>query len=82
MIRIQVQLEEEVAARLRGAAKREGTSVAELVRRATDRMLEADRSVSVSDRKARALAVCGRFGSGGADGSERHDDYLGEAFGR
>jgi hypothetical protein len=80
MIRSQIQLTVEEASELKDMARREGASVAEMVRRAVDSMLARERSVSRAELKARAIAVCGRFASDATDVSTRHDDYLGEAF--
>jgi len=81
MIRTQVQLTEEQARALKEIAHRENTSIAELTRRAIDQWLEATSSVSVTERRRRARTVVGRFRSGRSDISERHDDYLTEAYG-
>ena len=80
MIRTQVQLTEEQARALKEMAHRENTSIAELTRRAIDQWLETTNAVSMTDRRRRALAVVGSFRSGRSDVSERHDDYLAEAY--
>jgi hypothetical protein len=80
MVRTQVQLSEGQLAAMRRLAAAEGTSVADLVRRAVDALLERERAGSVGARRERALAAAGRFASGRADVSEHHDQHLGEAF--
>jgi len=51
--------------------------MAELIRDAVDRELERDDEEAKWER---AFAVMGKFRSGLADVSERHDDYLAEAY--
>jgi Ribbon-helix-helix protein, copG family len=80
MIRTQVQLTEEQARALKEIAHRENASVAELTRRAIDQWLQMTSAIPMTERRRRALAVVGRFRSGQTDVSERHDDYLAEAF--
>jgi hypothetical protein len=80
MIRTQVQLTEEQVHALKEIAHRENTSVAELTRRAVDQWLQTASAIPATERRRRALAVVGRFRSGQTDISERHDDYLAEAY--
>jgi len=80
MIRTQVQLTEEQARALKEIAHRENASIAELTRRAIDLWLQTTSAISMTERRRRALAVVGRFRSGQSDVSERHDDYLSEAY--
>lgn len=80
MIRTQIQLTEEQARTLKEIAHQENTSIAELTRRAIDQWLQTTRAIPMTERRQRALAVVGRFRSGQADVSERHDDYLAEAY--
>ncbi len=80
MIRTQIQLTEEQVHALKEIAHRENTSIAELTRRAIDQWLETSSSISVTERRRRARSVVGRFRSGRSDVSERHDDYLAEAY--
>lgn len=79
MLRTQIQLTEEQLRRLKAQARREGVSVAALIRRGIDQVLGPDER----DRRVqRALRVVGRYGHDPAtDVSVRHDDYLAEAFG-
>jgi len=81
MIRTQIQLSEEQTRKLRRAARREGVSVAEAIRRLVDRGLTDD----AADRARlyeRAAETVGRFRDrrGAKDVSEEHDAYLDEAF--
>ena len=80
VLRTQIQLTEEQARALKDLAHREGKSVAELTRQAIDYWLQKVGSLSAEERRQRALAVVGRFHSGLSDISERHDDYLTEAY--
>jgi hypothetical protein len=73
MIRTQILLTEEQAAELRAMAAREGVSMAELIRRATTRMLAERRRAT---RVERSLAAVGRYQSGLTDVSVYHDAYL------
>ncbi|MBI5015778.1 MAG: ribbon-helix-helix protein, CopG family [Deltaproteobacteria bacterium] len=83
MVRTQIQLEEEQAARIRRAAADRHVSVAELIRRSVDLYLSSmPRIVSREDQKERAIRAAGRFRSGVTDLGEAHDQYLEEAFGR
>jgi hypothetical protein len=82
MVRTQVQLTETQLDAVRAQAVREGTSVSEVVRRAVDAWIRHQPAVSRSEVRRRAAAAAGRFSSGSSDVSERHDDYLAEAFGR
>ncbi|MEJ7797234.1 MAG: hypothetical protein WKF42_01950 [Solirubrobacteraceae bacterium] len=79
MLRVQAQLTEEQARRLRARAEEEGVSVAALLRRGADLVLEQGGGETLQDRRARALAAVGRF-EDGKDVARRHDEYLDEAF--
>ena len=80
MIRTQVQLTDEQADALRRRSRRENVSLSELVRRAIDAYTRGE---PPGDRelRARASRVAGRFASGTADTSRRHDASLADAFG-
>ena len=80
MIRTQVQLTEEQARALKEIAHRENASIAELTRRAIDQWLQTTSAIPMAERRRRALAVVGTFRSGQTDVSERHDEYLAEAY--
>ncbi len=81
MLRTQVQFTEEQHRRLRALAQREGVSIAEAVRRSVMRYLD-EHSEDRRERYARAAELVGtlRDRDGASDLSERHDDYLDEAF--
>jgi hypothetical protein len=78
MLRTQIQLTDDQMRRLKTQARREGVSVAALIRRGIDQVLEPDGR----DRKIqRALRAVGRYRHDPAtDVSARHDDYLVGAF--
>jgi hypothetical protein len=80
MIRTQVQLTETQMRILKELAHQEQVSVAELTRRALDYWLQSMNALPDAEAKRRALAVVGRFRSDRTDISERHDDYLAEAY--
>jgi hypothetical protein len=81
MLRTQIQLTDEQHRLLRSAARREGVSVSEVVRRCVARFFEAE-----EDRQAlyaRASSLVGKLDDPQAatDLSDRHDDYLDRAYG-
>jgi len=76
MIRTQIQLEETQYRALKELAARQRTSVAELIRRAVENLLETSDWVSEEERRRRAIAAAGRFRSGVGDIAEKHDEYL------
>lgn len=80
MVRTQIQLTEKQAEALRRIAAREKTSMAEVVRRAVDRVVETDVLPDWEELKRRAIAAAGSVHSDVTDLSVRHDDYLAEAF--
>lgn len=75
MKRLQVQLTEEQERRLKQLAAEEGVSVAALLRRGADIVLEQEARQTAEDRRRRALAVVGRF-SDAPDVARRHDAVL------
>jgi hypothetical protein len=81
MIRTQIQITPEQARKLKKMAAKEGKSMAELIRQGVDTMLETGFAGDLEVVKKRALAAAGAL-KGPADLSARHDDYLGEAFGK
>lgn len=81
MIRTQIQLTEEQSQELKELASRENVSMAELIRQAVDYWLQTVKPVSRAEQRQRALAIVGQFRSGESDISERHDEYLAEAYG-
>ena len=79
MVRTQIQLEEDQVRRIKDAARLEGISMAEMVRRCVDAALPA-LSNRRAERYARALQALGRYSAGREDLAEHHDAYLGDAF--
>jgi hypothetical protein len=79
MIRTQIQLEEEQIEWLKAKARKRGVSVSQLIREGVQ-LFRAYEERFPEDKKKRALAAIGRFSSDVHDVSERHDDYLAEAF--
>lgn len=81
MIRTQIQLTEAQARKLRVAARREGVSLAEAIRRLVDRGL-AEQSEERAGLYARAAESVGRYRDrkGARDVGKEHDAYLDEAF--
>ena len=80
MVRTQIQLTERQTRRLKAEATRQGTSMAELIRRAVDHALETDLLSDEEEVRARALSVIGKYADTDRDTSEHHDRYLPEAF--
>lgn len=80
MVRTQIQLTEAQAKAVKRAALEEGTSVAEVIRRAVERMAEARPRMSAQERVRRAIEIAGKFRSGKKDVSRKHDQYLAEAY--
>lgn len=78
MARIQIQLTEAQAAKLRRRAAREKVSVAELIRRSIDQTLSAPQPATPDRRRQKALAIIGAFASGQPNLARRHDDALAE----
>ena len=79
MVRTQIQLTEEQAAKLKRIAAKRGVSMAEVIREAVETIPDRD---DRAERWARALAVAGigHDRDGATDVSVRHDDYLAEAY--
>jgi metal-responsive CopG/Arc/MetJ family transcriptional regulator len=78
MVRIQIQLTEEQARALKDVAAREGVSMAELIRRAVDRIIgESDDR----QQRRRARALQGKYRDGATDVATNHDSYLDEIYG-
>lgn len=80
MVRTQVQLTEKQAALLKQLSLAEEVSVAELIRRAVDRLLEEYTQKEPQGRAERMLDVVGKFRSGLGDLAEHHDRYFAEAM--
>jgi len=80
MVRTQIQLTEAQASILKKMAATKRLSMAELIRRAVDRMVDAGPYPDLRDLREKARAASGRFRSGIHDLSENHDRYLAETF--
>lgn len=76
MVRTQIQLTEAQAAALKRLSEQRSISMAETVRQAIEQLTERSPHSSNQERRARALAVIGKFRSGDADLSAHHDKYL------
>ena len=79
MLRTQIQLKEEQMEWLRSKARTKGTSVSQLIRESI-KFYQTHEEHLPEDRKKKALEAVGRFSSGTSDVSERHDNYLAEAY--
>ena len=81
MVRTQIQLTEAQARKLRLAARREGISLAEAIRRLVDRGL-ADEQDTRARQYALAAETVGRYRDrrGAKDVAAAHDAYLDEAY--
>ncbi|MEA3471272.1 MAG: CopG family transcriptional regulator [Thermodesulfobacteriota bacterium] len=79
MIRTQIQLEENQIKWLKVKAQERGVSLSQLIREGIA-FYRAHQVRFPEDKKKRALEAIGRFASGVSDASERHDDYLAEAY--
>jgi Arc/MetJ-type ribon-helix-helix transcriptional regulator len=80
MVRTQIQLTEEQAARMKSAALKRGVSMAELIRQAIEMLLARGVEKSDEDLRRRAIEAAGRFHSGRRNVARDHDEYLSEDF--
>lgn len=80
MVRTQILLTEEQAARLRELAISEGKSMAELVRQGVDYILQARPLATREERQQWAMSVVGQFSADTPDLARDHDRYLAEAY--
>jgi post-segregation antitoxin (ccd killing protein) len=81
MVRMQIQFTEDEVVALRRAAAHSQVSISAVVREAVDaRLAQARHEPSLEERKARAIAACGRFRSGTGDVSARHDEYFADSI--
>jgi hypothetical protein len=80
MVRTQIQLSEDQAKAVKAVAAAQGISAAEVIRRAIDSVIQSPSMPDAVEKRKRALEVIGKFRSGEKDISEKHDDYLAEAF--
>ena len=84
MVRVQVQLEPKQHRQLKRRARELGISLAEVVRRCIDTVLQSRPEDLRQDRVTRALAVVGKYSDplGPANVGPDHDEVLAEAFRR
>ena len=84
MVRVQIQLDATRHRQLKKRAKRQGVSVAEIVRRSIDADLQALESEAPADRVRRALSVVGKYAdpAGATQVARDHDAALAEAYRR
>ena len=80
MVRTQIQLTEEQSETLKKIAAQKNLSMAEIIRQGIDLYLRIYGTVSLEERRERAIKAAGRFHSGQKDLSERHDAYLAEVY--
>jgi len=80
MIRTQIQLTENQVQALKKIAASRHVSVARLIRQAVDTMIKSSPMVDPEERYKRAMDIVGKFHSGKHDVSEKHDDYLMDAY--
>lgn len=80
MIRTQIQLTERQHELLKGLAREENVSVAEIIRRAVDQLEKRRSKRSDAEIRERAKKASGRFHSGLSDLSARHDDYFADSI--
>jgi hypothetical protein len=76
MVRTQIQLTEAQSAAIKRLSEERSVSMAETVRQAIEQLTEQSLHSSDKERRARALAVIGKYRSGDADLSAHHDRYL------
>ena len=80
MVRTQIQLTETQAKTIKKVAMDQGTSVAEIIRRAVENMVQTSPKVSSQERVRRAVEIVGKFRSGKRNVSQKHDEYLAKAY--
>jgi hypothetical protein len=79
MVRTQVQLTPQQAEAVKRMARERGVSMAEIIRQSVDVYVARGPTPAPSELRKRALSIIG-IAHGPTDLSERHDDYVGEAF--
>ena len=80
MVRTQILLTVEQAARLHELAVSEGKSMAELVRQGVDYVLQSRLLATREERQQWALSVVGQFSADTPDLAHEHDRYLAEGY--
>jgi Arc/MetJ-type ribon-helix-helix transcriptional regulator len=78
VVRTIIQLSEAQSKALKERAREQGVSASELVRQGVDMVLGS--RIGDAEARKRAIAAVGYASSGNTDVSERHDDYLAEAY--
>jgi hypothetical protein len=81
MKRTQIQLTENQMESLRIISISHKKPVAELVRDSVQAFLDREAGSGEAAKRENARKAAGRFSSGSADGSSRHDQHLAAAFG-
>ncbi len=79
LVRTIIQLDEEQHRELLRIARERKTSMAALIREGVDKVLQ--NSVTLGEKKRRALEAVGRHRSGIPDLASKHDEYLAEGYG-
>jgi len=79
MIRTQIQLTDQMAAKVRQAAEQQKMPVAALIRQAVSFFFAASSQGDADERHARAASAAGAFSSGRSDLSAHHDEHFAEA---
>jgi hypothetical protein len=82
MIRTQIQLEARQERSIKKISRRDGISMAEVIRRFVDAALDEKGASGLQGRYRRAAPLVGAFSHGdrAADVSKNHDAYLDEAL--
>ena len=80
MVRTQIQLSEEQAAKVKKMAASRGVSMAEVIRDAVDGAMRSNAGTVSEERRKRALTIVGKFRSGKRDVSKKPDAYLAEVW--
>ncbi|MCX5885142.1 MAG: ribbon-helix-helix protein, CopG family [Proteobacteria bacterium] len=80
MVRTQIQLTEKQAVALKRLAAKKRVSMAELIRVGVNKLLHSVETVSLEERRQRAIAIAGRFRSSRSDLSTKHDEHLAEIY--
>jgi hypothetical protein len=80
MVRTQIQLTEEQVKVLKQLATSRHVSIAELIRRAVDTMINTSTTVDAEEREKRAQDIIRKFSSGKWDVSRKHDSYFVESL--
>jgi len=80
MVRTQIRITEKQAKAIKRIALARHVSVAELIRRALDIMVNSSPVADPEEKLKRAIAVVGKFRSGKNEIARRHDKYLADAY--